>query len=83
MEICHVYGCAYEDYEHAVMELDVRLDANETVSVGDIIKIEMMDDSVIEREVKIINPKKAGDYYPVSKKARESNWARSKKPVLS
>ena len=40
------------------MELSVKLDVNETVSLGDIIKIEMMDGSVIEREVKIINPKK-------------------------
>ncbi len=65
------------------MELYVKLDVNETVSLGDIIKIEMMDGSVIEREVKIINPKKAGDYYSVSKEARELNWGRSKKPVLS
>ena len=83
MEICHAYGCPYEDYENAIMELAVKLDVNETVSVGDIIKIEMMDDSVIERKVKIINPKKAGDFYLVSKEARESNWGRSKKPVLS
>ena len=42
MEICHAYGCPYEDYENAIMELSVKLDVNETVSVGDIIKIEMI-----------------------------------------
>ena len=83
MEIRYATGCPYEDYENGVMNLDVLLENGDTVSVGDVIKIEMMDDSVIEREVKIINPKKAGDYYPVSKEARESNWGRSKKPVLS
>ena len=39
MEICHAYGCPYEDYENAIMELSVKLDVNETVSLGDIIKI--------------------------------------------
>ena len=83
MKIRHAMGCPYEDYENAAMVLEVQLEANETVSVGDEIRIEMMDDSFIEREVKIINPKKAGDFYPVSKEARESDCARSKKPVLS
>jgi hypothetical protein len=83
MEIRHAYGCPYEDYEHGIMELDVQLEANETVSVGYMIRIEMMDDTFIEREVKIINPQYAGDFYPVSKKARESDWGRSKNPILS
>ena len=26
MEICHAYGCPYEDYENAIMELAVKLD---------------------------------------------------------
>lgn len=83
MEIRHAFGCPYEDYKGAVINLEVQLEADETISVGDLIRIEMLNDSFIEREVKLINPKKAGDYYPVSKKARESNWRRSKKPVLS
>lgn len=78
MEILYAYGCPYEDYDNAVMTLSVRLEANENVSVGDTIKIKKIDDLIIEREVKIINPKKAGDFFPVSKKARESNWSRSK-----
>ena len=61
MKIRHAMGCPYEDYENAAMVLEVQLEANETVSVGDEIRIEMMDDSFIEREVKIINPKKAGN----------------------
>ncbi len=83
MEIRHAFGCPYADYKNAVINLEVHLEAKETISVGDVIRIEMLNDSFIEREVKLINPKKAGDYYPVSKKARESNWRRSKKPVLS
>lgn len=81
MKITSVSGCPYEDNEGEVLNLDVELSENEEISLGDMIDIEMMDGSFLKREVKIINPKLAGDYAPVSKKVRESNWSRSKQPV--
>ncbi|MCM1541058.1 MAG: hypothetical protein NC121_07340 [Blautia sp.] len=75
MEILYVRGCPYEDNEGEVLNLHVRLEEGETLAEGGNIRIEMMDDSVIEREIKIINPKWAGDYAPVSKEAKQ--WKQS------
>ena len=61
MEILYVGECPYEDNKGEVLNLQVRLEEGEILMEGGNIEIEMMDDSVIEREVKIINPKQAGD----------------------
>ena len=87
MEILSVAGCPYEDYEGQVLELHVRLEDGEAVHVGEKITIEMMDDTFIESEVKIINPKYAGDFSWVSKKAAEKvesgEYGMSKERVMS
>lgn len=69
MEFLDVTGCPYEDNDGEVLNVRYRLAENETVNLGDIIKIEMMGNLFVEREIKIINPKYAGDYSYVSKKA--------------
>lgn len=81
MKIINVSGCPYEDNEGEVLNLSVQLDDSESLSKCGTIKIEMMDDSFIEREVKIINPKLAGDYAEVSEKVRKSGWKRFENPV--
>ena len=75
MEILYVRGCPYEDNEGEVLNLHIRLDEGDVLTEGGNIQIEMMDDSVIEREVKIINPKWAGDYAAVCEEAKE--WKQS------
>lgn len=82
MKIINVSGCPYEDNDGEVLNLSVQLDEGESLSKGSFIKIEMMDDSFIEREVKMINPKLAGDYAEVSEKVRKSGWKRSENPVI-
>ena len=79
MEILSVSGCPYEDNEGEVLNLDIRLDEGEFLTKGGNITIEMMDDSFIVREVKIINPQLAGDYAEVSQKARQ--WKPSGKTL--
>lgn len=69
MEFLDVTGCPYEDNDGEVLNVRYRLAENETVNLDDIIKIEMMGNLFVEREIKIINPKYAGDYSYVSKKA--------------
>ncbi|MCM1506429.1 MAG: hypothetical protein NC177_04750 [Ruminococcus flavefaciens] len=81
MKITDVFGCPYEDNEGEVLNLNVKLDEGERLSKGSTIKIEMMDDSFIEREVKMINPKLAGDYAEVSEKVRKLGWKRSENPA--
>ena len=75
MEILYVRGCPYEDNEGEVLNLYIRLDEGDVLMEGGNIQIEMMDDSVIEREVKIINPKWAGDYAAVCEEAKQ--WQQS------
>lgn len=70
MEILSVRGCPYEDHEGEVLNIQVRLEEGEIITEGGTIQIEMMDDSFIEREVKIINPCRAGDYAAVSERAK-------------
>lgn len=62
MEILSVGGCPYERNEGEILNLHVSLDETESISLGDTVKIELMDDSVIEREVVLLNPKYANDY---------------------
>ena len=83
MEIKDVYGCPYEDKEGEVLNIHVSLDENEKISLGDTVKIEMMDGTYLEREVKIINPNYAGDYAAVSENVRLAGWKKSDKPILS
>ena len=79
MKITSVAGSPYEDYEGQILILHVKLEEGEVVHVGDMISIEMMDDTFLEREVKIIDPKYAGDYGVISKQA--SAYRKSKKAV--
>lgn len=81
MKVLSVSGCPYEDHEGEVLNLHVQLEDGEIVTKGSDIKIQMMDDSFIEREVKIINPKKAGDYAEVSEKIKNSGNKPSKRVV--
>jgi len=77
MKIVSVYGCPYEDHEGDVLILQVRLEEGERIRVGEAILIEMMDDSFIEREIMVIDPKRAGDFAPVSNEAKK--WIQSGK----
>ncbi len=89
MKITSIAGCPYEDYEGQILELHVQIDENETINVGDNISIDMMDDTVLTREVKIINPEIYADFACVSQKVAEdinSTTKKSKKkrnPTLS
>lgn len=75
MEIVSVSGCPYEDHEGEVLNIHIRLDEGEVLTEGGKIQIEMMDGSFLEREVKIINPRRAGDYAAVSEQAKQ--WKQS------
>lgn len=75
MKILSVMGCPYEDNEGEVLNLHIKLDESEFLTKGGNIIIEMMDDSFIVREVKLINPKTAGDYAEVSNEAKQ--WKQS------
>lgn len=75
MEILSVGGCPYEDNEGEVLNLHVKLEEDDMLVLGGNISIVLMDDTVIEREIKIINPKLAGDYAAVSEKAKQ--WKQS------
>lgn len=68
MKINYASGSAYEDNEGEVSILRVHLDQGEIIRRNEKIRIEMMDDAFMEREVLIIDPKYAGDFYLVSKK---------------
>ena len=57
MKITSVAGCPYEDHEGEILNINVNLEDGEVLYEGGMIKIEMMDDSVLESEIKIINPK--------------------------
>lgn len=81
MKITDIFGCPYEDNEGEVANLRVELEEGEKLLTGGFIKIQMMDDTFIEREVRIINPKFAGDYAEVSEKTRKAGWKRSENPV--
>ena len=87
MEILFTAGCPYEDDDRKVLNLHVRLDDGETINVNDEITIELMDDSFAKAEVKIINPKYAGDYAYVSKKTTQmvqaGEYGMSDKRVMS
>ncbi len=80
MEILRVTGSPYEDNKGEVLNIDVRLDVNEKIALGDKIKIEMMDGTFLERDVKLINPKLAGDYTAVSEKLKAEGLKQSKNP---
>ena len=71
MEILSVTGSPYEDHEGEVLNLHIRLDEGEVLTEGGTVQIRMMDDSFLEREVKIINPQLAGDYAAVSQEAKQ------------
>ena len=79
MEILYVSGSPYEDYEGQILNLHIRLDENDILVKGEMISIELMDDSTIDREIKIINPKLAGDYGIISEMAKQ--WQPSKKTL--
>lgn len=79
MNIKEVYGSPYENREGEVINLEVEIDEGEKLSKGGTIEIEMMDGTFVQREIKIINPRYAGDYAEVCDKAKD--WKRSKKPV--
>lgn len=79
MKINYASGCAYEDNEGEVTILTVHLDQGEIIHRNEMISIEMMDDSFLEREVLIIDPKYAGDFYLVSKKMEAEVKARKTK----
>ncbi|MBR4514070.1 MAG: hypothetical protein IKO61_04215 [Lachnospiraceae bacterium] len=81
MKIIMVSGCPYEDFEGQILNLDVELGEGEVVSLNSMISIEMMDDSFLQTEVLIINPKRAGDYSVISDKAKE--YGMSKKMISS
>lgn len=70
MELLDVAGCPYEDYSGQILEIRYRLTETETVWLGDYLTIELMDGSVIKKEIKIINPKYAGDFSYISQKAK-------------
>ena len=70
MKVDYVGGCPYEDNPGEVLNLTVILEDGEVIHLGDTIDILMMDDTYLQREVKMINPRYAGDYAAVSKKAR-------------
>ncbi len=70
MKISFVSGCPYEDYEGQILNLCVVLSESEELRIGETISIEMMDETFLEREVLLINPKCAGDYSVISKKAQ-------------
>ena len=86
MEILSVTGCPYEDYDGQILNLRIQLESGESVHVGETISIEMMDDTFMDAEVKIINPKYAGDFAWVSKKAADrveaGEYGMSKKRVM-
>ena len=79
MKITSVAGCPYEDYEGEILNIDINLEEGEILFEGGIISIEMMDDSILERKIKIINPRTAGDYGIISNKAKE--WKQSGKTL--
>lgn len=85
MNILSVAGSPYEDREGQVLNLHVALEEDEVVRLGETIRIEMMDDSFLEAEVKIISPKLAGDYACVCRKiadeVRAGTCAKSKDTV--
>ena len=71
LKILSVSGCPYEDYEGQILNLCIEMGEGEELSLNDIISIEMMDDTFLEREVLLINPNLAGDYYTISEKTRK------------
>lgn len=71
MKITGVFGCPYEDHEGEILNIDVNLYEGENLYEGDTISIEMTDGPSVEREIKIINPKLAGDYGVISEKAKK------------
>ena len=79
MKITSVSGCPYEDREGEILNLEINLDEGEILYEGGTISIEMMDDSFLEREIKIINPERAGDYGVISDKAKQ--WKQSGKTL--
>ena len=79
MEILYVTASPYEDYKGQILNLRIRLDENDVLVKGEIISIELMDNSIIKREIKIINPKSAGDYGVISETAKQ--WQPSEKTL--
>ena len=71
MKILSVAGCPYEDYDGQILELRAELGDGEVIHINEMISIEMMDNTFLEREVLLINPKLAGDFYKISKKTKE------------
>lgn len=70
MEILSVSASPYGDCEGEVFNLHIRLEEGEVLTEGGTVQIEMMDESFLEREIKVINPRKAGDYAAVSERAK-------------
>ncbi len=86
MKILSVAGCPYEDYEGQILELHTELDDGEVINLGDVISIEMMDDSFIDAKVELINPKFAGDFSWISrnaaKKVESGEYSMSKQRTM-
>lgn len=79
MKILFVTGSPYEDNKGEVLNLHIRLEEGERLTKGGNITIEMMDDTFLDREVKIINPQSAGDYAAVCEVAKQ--WKQSEKTL--
>lgn len=67
MKIKDVFGCPYEDVPGSVTGLRIMLDEDETIGLGDKISIPMMDGTCLSREVRLIDPRRAGDFGIFSK----------------
>ena len=79
MKILSVTGSPDEDNKGEVLNLNIRLEEGEILTRGGSIAIEMMDDTFLDREVKIINPQSAGDYAAVCEAAKQ--WKQSGKTL--
>ena len=85
MKVISVGGCPYEDYDGQILNLRIKLDEGEEICLNDTVSIEMMDDTYLEKEVLIINPRLAGDYQVISEKTKEKvqsgEYGASEKPT--
>ena len=83
MVVLSVARCPYKDYNNQIIHLNIKLDEGEKICLNEIILIEMMDGTFLEREVRLINPKYEGDYHVISnmakKKVEEREYGMSEK----
>ena len=71
MVVLSVARCPYKDYNNQIIHLNIKLDEGEKICLNEIILIEMMDGTFLEREVRLINPKYEGDYHVISNMAKK------------